>query len=311
MKKLFLKLPLLIGFLLVFGTMSRLYGEEAGYAGSETCKSCHESQFNSYARTTHGVKADPRSPASKHECETCHGPGQAHVDAGGQGGIISFGKKSTLSVQQQNATCLSCHDRFPLNSKLSREHWDGSVHEKRGLSCVTCHSVHSGFDKNLSKPTQQETCLQCHKQMRAELLKPSHHPIREGKVTCTDCHNPHGAVADKMISANTVNEKCFQCHAEKRGPFLYEHAPVTENCLTCHTPHGSAHPKLTKTRVPFLCQECHSNSRHPGTLYAESTKQAGQSVYKALSTRIAYRACLNCHSEIHGSNHPSGKSLAR
>jgi DmsE family decaheme c-type cytochrome len=118
-------------------------------------------------------------------------------------------------------------------------------------------------------------------------------------------------VTERLLSANSVNEKCYECHAEKRGPFLWEHPPATENCLTCHTPHGSSHDKLLIAKRPYLCQTCHSNSRHPGTLYSRTPAQAGQSVYTALSSRIFYRGCSNCHSQIHGSNHPSGKSLAR
>ena len=52
----------------------------------------------------------------------------------------------------------------------------------------------------------------------------SHMPIREGKITCSDCHNPHGSVTEKLIRQASVNEVCYTCHAEKRGPFLWEHA---------------------------------------------------------------------------------------
>ena len=95
------------------------------------------------------------------------------------------------------------------------------------------------------------------------MWKNSHHPIREGKITCADCHNPHGTQTAKMIRGASVNEQCYTCHTEKRGPFLWEHAPVRESCLNCHTPHGSNHLKLQKTSVPYLCQQCHSNTRHP------------------------------------------------
>jgi len=37
----------------------------------------------------------------------------------------------------------------------------------------------------------------------------------------------------------------------------------------------------------------------------------GLSAFQALNNRAFYRNCLNCHSQIHGSNHPSGKSLGR
>lgn len=277
------------------------------YVGSETCKACHEDRFASYQASPHGIKADPRRPAARQECESCHGPGKTHVESGGGKGvgIIGLSAKAPIAAEVKNAQCLQCHAGSTGGLRLSRALWTGSTHETRGLSCTNCHTVHA------PRAAQPDACVQCHKQIKAQLLRSSHHPIREGKVQCTDCHNPHGTVSEKLISANSVNEKCYTCHAEKRGPFLWEHAPVTESCLTCHTPHGSSHDKLLVARRPFLCQSCHSNSRHPGTLYSLTPAQRGQSVYSALNSRVFYRACSNCHSQIHGSNHPSGKSLAR
>ncbi len=280
----------------------------SGYAGSETCRGCHEDRFASYQAGPHGIKADPRRPAAKQQCETCHGPGKGHVDSGGGkgvGGIVGLTPKAPIPAETKNAQCLQCHAGSTGGLRLSRALWKGSIHETRGVACTNCHTVHE------PKAVQPDACNACHKPIKAQLLRSSHHPIREGKIQCTDCHNPHGTVADKLISASTVNEKCYTCHAEKRGPFLWEHIPAIENCLTCHTPHGSSHDKLLVERRPWLCQTCHSNSRHPGTLYGLRPEQKGQSVYSALNNRVFYRNCQNCHSQIHGSNHPSGKALLR
>jgi len=96
---------------------------------------------------------------------------------------------------------------------------------------------------------------------------------------------------------------CYQCHAEKRGPFMWQHPPVDENCLSCHTPHGSNHAKLLQSKPPLLCQSCHDESRHPGTIYTRfETFQGGATSGK---NRMFARACLNCHSAIHGGNAPS------
>lgn len=283
-------------------------GKTGEYAGSEVCQACHEDRFASYEAGVHGIKADPRRPAAKQACETCHGPGKAHADAGGGkgvGGIIGLSPRSPLPAETKNAQCLQCHAGSTGGLRLTRALWKGSVHETRGVSCSNCHTVHS------AKRDQPDTCGQCHKNIKAQLLRSSHHPIREGKIQCTNCHNPHGTVTEKLISANFVNEKCYECHAEKRGPFLWEHVPSIENCTTCHTPHGSTHEKLLVAKRPFLCQTCHSNSRHPGTIYSLTPAQRGQSVYAVGNNRLFYRSCSNCHSQIHGSNHPSGKALLR
>lgn len=302
----FVLLPALAGFLLLIAGTIAFAADE----GPEKCKDCHEDRYESYSKSLHGIKGDPRTPAARLGCETCHGPGDDHVKAGGGkgvGGIMPLGPKSATPAAQRNAVCLGCHE------KGKQVMWQGGVHELRGLSCSNCHSIHGGHQKSLSKPTEPETCSNCHKDIRALLLKSSHHPIREGKLKCSDCHNPHGTIADKLVSANSLNEKCYECHTEKRGPFLWEHAPATENCAACHNPHGSAHDKLLVAKRPYLCQQCHSNSRHPGTLYGlnAATVTEDGNVFQLSSNRLFDRSCQNCHSQIHGSNHPSGKSLLR
>jgi DmsE family decaheme c-type cytochrome len=134
---------------------------------------------------------------------------------------------------------------------------------------------------------------------RAQLQRSSHMPYREGKVTCTSCHNPHGSPNPSQLIQNTVNENCYSCHAERRGPFLWEHPPVMENCANCHEAHGSSNPQLLKVRMPRVCDSCHVASRHP-------TQPQPLSSIKNFN-----RGCTNCHSLIHGSNHPSGNFFMR
>ena len=143
--------------------------------------------------------------------------------------------------------------------------------------------------------------------MRAEIWKSSHHPIREGKISCADCHNPHGTPTPKMIKAASVNEQCYTCHTEKRGPFLWEHAPVRESCLNCHTPHGSNHQKLQKTS---RARTSASSATPTPATPARSTTPPPSADQARASNRIFNRACLDCHAAIHGSNHPSSPYLA-
>ena len=120
-------------------------------------------------------------------------------------------------------------------------------------------------------------------------------------MTCVDCHSAHGSMSENALINPTVNDTCYSCHAEKRGPFLWEHAPVTENCVTCHNPHGSVNESLVKQRAPQLCQQCHANDGHASRVVAES----------GIDAFGGGKSCLNCHSQIHGSNHPSGSLLQR
>jgi DmsE family decaheme c-type cytochrome len=159
----------------------------------------------------------------------------------------------------------------------------------------------------LVRITQPQKCFTCHAEQRADSYKFSHHPIREGLVVCADCHNPHGSAGPKLLKEFTVNEVCYTCHMEKRGPLLWEHEPVRENCLTCHTPHGSTQARLLVQRPPYLCQDCHANSGH------QAQPMAGQNLAGqiAANVRMMARGCVNCHSQIHGSNSPNGTFFTR
>ena len=127
-------------------------------------------------------------------------------------------------------------------------------------------------------------------------------PVREGKMTCSSCHNPHGTVTPTLLRENSLNDSCYRCHTEKRGPFLWTHAPVPESCSNCHDPHGSNHESMLKVAKPRLCQQCHIESRHPTNPYGRDT---------ASLKFVMGRACSNCHVNIHGSNHPGGHAFTR
>jgi DmsE family decaheme c-type cytochrome len=269
---------------------------EAHFVGSKACATCHAPLIAQFKKTLMGKISDTPKGRGKFECENCHGPGSAHVKAGGGrgvGGILSFEADDPRPVEDRNAICLTCHQRG------ERTYWEGSVHQTRGLACTNCHTVMKAVSHKYQLKTVRikDTCFQCHKLQQAQIQYSSHMPIREDKITCTDCHNPHGSVTEKLIRQASVNENCYTCHAEKRGPFLFEHQPVRENCLNCHVPHGSNYENLLKVARPRLCNECHTTVHstgltggfgRPNTVY---TLQNG---------------CGNCHSNIHGSNHPNG-----
>ena len=275
-------------------------GAAAGeYVGEEKCLECHEDEGKGYHATPHSRVKNERTPAANNSCDTCHGPGKAHVDADGDGHIKDFKK---MAPRQIGEMCTTCHARS--------EHinWDGGKHNSRNMTCTTCHSVHESKSEKaqLKKVSVVETCVQCHRKEVNKVHKNSHMPVREGKLECTTCHNPHGSQNVKMLrEGGSITEACASCHNEKRGPFLFEHAVGRESCITCHDPHGSNNERMLVAKLPMLCQRCHIHSRHPATVY-DATQLANR------SNRIAGRACVNCHQMVHGSNHPtSGKVFLR
>jgi DmsE family decaheme c-type cytochrome len=280
-------------------------------AGADTCLGCHNSPDMAVIfSTAHGQRADPDSPMANLQCEACHGPAGLHSGRrqtrANHAPVVAFGPDADTLPEDQVAACTGCHTR---DVGLA---WSGSVHERNETLCSACHQVHAARDPMLTPATQNNLCFDCHREQRAASMKPSAHPLRTedpvriAAMACSDCHNPHGSGSFAGLVRDTTNQVCFECHAEFRGPLLFEHAPVSEDCSLCHDPHGSIHPPMLSQRPPLLCQSCHSQSGHPSVSFTDQSLAGGTP-----SSMILQRSCLNCHTQVHGSNHPSGAVLMR
>jgi len=279
------------------------------YAGVEVCRACHQRENQHWGQTLHGrlFGEAPRTPLEARGCESCHGPGARHpADSSNPNLIVSFTRSSPDSVDRMNSMCLQCH------AGGARIFWNGSIHQSQGLACSDCHNPMAqqsvwGLEAQVDA---SNTCFTCHPQQRTDFSRRSHMPLLEGKISCVDCHAPHGSNTDPLLKADSVNQLCYQCHADKRGPFIWEHPPVMTNCLNCHRPHGSNSLALLVSNPPFLCQRCHAQTGgfgHPNDLLT-SANLAGRD---RPDTRLLNRGCVNCHAQIHGSNHPSGARFHR
>jgi DmsE family decaheme c-type cytochrome len=267
------------------------------YAGEATCLTCHEDQ--GYKGTAHGVAFNERTPAANQGCESCHGPGKAHAESGDPALIQN---PDNMTAAEASETCTTCHNR------ASHALWDGSAHDQRNVGCLSCHSVHEAQGPaQLRAETQTAVCSTCHRNVVNRTHRFSHMSVRDGGMTCSSCHNVHGSQNVRLLRTGTsLDEACSNCHADKRGPFLWEHAPVSESCVTCHDAHGSNNERMLVSKQPFLCQRCHVTSRHPPTVYEGFLLNNSQNANKVFS-----RSCTICHQQVHGSNAPSGKALLR
>ncbi len=291
------------------------------------CQQCHRLVVQTFALDPHGKSAKFLQDSRGAKCEACHANSDKHAETStkttSKGDV---GNPVKLTSAEANDSCLKCHSRDSTHFA-----WRGGQHDRSDMSCLSCHSVHHTKliqrmsvnltdrtetevaeilntripERLLIAPSVEETCLGCHIERRKDFFQRSTHlfrtELRNMKVGCTSCHNPHGGEGGRMLVNLTVNNVCYTCHAEKRGPFLWEHPAVRESCLNCHSPHGSSNPKLLTARVHLLCQQCHIHMlpRHSTT--------AG----KPLDIFSINRGCANCHGQIHGSNHPGGRTLTR
>jgi DmsE family decaheme c-type cytochrome len=264
-----------------------------GFAGAtfvndtSTCATCHADYMDAYGKTTHAKAFAAKPPEGMGECESCHGPRSKHIE----------NPTAELKIDEprsQSAVCMQCHQSGPRMAYKAGAHHTGDV------SCSSCHTVMAAKSERalLKTANASDTCYSCHAEVRTEVNKMSHHPVREGRMECASCHNVHGGTPALLTKA-TVNDTCFTCHQEKRGPFVWEHAPVRESCATCHAPHGSNNRNLLTAKDSFLCLTCHSYGGHINLpRYNRTSNPYGS-------------GCVNCHMSVHGSNHPSGAKLTR
>lgn len=255
-------------------------------------------------------------------CNRCHGElaqqqniGHSHQICGGVGLNCTTCHNPHGKIRPETRTdlCLNCHaNNAPTMA------WSTCAHARYGVACVDCHNPHPNMKvqtavdihhthirRNPKLPMSVDdpwVCYKCHQDIYAKNAMPSHHPIKEGKMFCRDCHDGHGQMQDQLKQP-TVVMVCYQCHAEKQGPFVYEHPPATENCDICHEPHGTVANNLLKQPPTFLCLRCHSGHRtvpgHPGgpPLQDVAGSPALQQAY--------FTDCTQCHSQVHGTDLPS------
>jgi len=275
-----------------------------GYAGSNACKTCHADVWSNFYKNPHykSVAAGDLPPSGA-GCESCHGPGEAHIAA--RGGKATIPRAfSVIPPAKVLDACLRCHARDFQKANIRR-----SEHTLADVACTACHSIHhSPTPRFLLARKQTDLCYGCHAGIRAQFEMPSKHRVNEGFMECSDCHNPHGAFAPswrmsdhpRMVDqALNHEEPCLKCHVDKRGPFVYEHPPVRiEGCEVCHFPHGSTNERLLRRPVVFtLCLGCHNGG-------AAGTRNNGVPIATAPHNLLdpRYQRCTTCHVRIHGSN---------
>lgn len=233
---------------------------------ADTCLTCHDRANETRLQEHH------------RDCQACHSGGAAHIQAPEKGNIS----------RPAAAQCLTCH------GTAMKGKWSFGQHAKAAVACSSCHTIHAsrtptgleGRGKRIDRVSAM--CGTCHADVAARFRLPSHHPVAEGAMSCTSCHDPHSG---ERTTVRSEVERCGGCHQAQRTPKAFVHPPVAEGCSTCHDPHGSANRRLLVLAQPALCIRCHS--------VADNRHAVGAAARGVLSGAVL-RRCVGCHKAIHG-----------
>lgn len=252
-------------------TSRKALAEVAKPVDAAQCATCHTTFHPEMARSGHAFLLKEGD-----QCAACHGNGSLHAQSGGDPRKIV--RPDRLPVAEADAQCMDCH-----RSGDSVARWTCAEHSREKVACIVCHDANAPRGRTL-RGREFDLCGGCHRDVQAKFRLPNGHRVERGRVSCSDCHDPHGNTS-RVRDADLRLRVCEGCHAEKAGPFLFDHGiKRTEGCIACHDPHGSVNRRaLTFARVRPLCLQCHPETPHD------------------LSQR-RYDNCIACHSEIHGSD---------
>lgn len=269
----------------------------ADYVGNEAClQACHDHDQTAtfLADSVHGQQKVEGTDMPLVNCETCHGPGSEAIEPDfinkyGRCDTTKFVPLARLPAAALSMLCLKCHSSY---SMANMQYWPFSDHALGEVSCSDCHKLHQSSQQKLKGVEINRLCMGCHDGIRAAFSLTSRHPVPEGRMLCTDCHEPHGSQAPRGLVSLDQKGLCLNCHGQLIGPFAWEHADVTDECTACHSPHGSIFADMLKVQEPFLCLQCHA-----GHTVFSAPASPSVSIKGAFYTR-----CTNCHSQIHGSD---------
>jgi hypothetical protein len=141
---------------------------DGDYVGSETCVTCHDDQNRRFKNTVMGkaMLGNPHTPEEARGCESCHGPGRAHVEAGGGKETIPiryylYGLQKDISHNYGFDADYAFSNHVTLYAEYSREYYYQRMITRYRpppsgvqtiLTCTGCDSANNDWQSTASDP---------------------------------------------------------------------------------------------------------------------------------------------------------------
>lgn len=229
-------------------------GEDYGFNRTihAACLQCHAGRPRPVAGKE-GLYRDPPFAELAIGCESCHGPGQLHVEArqadpdAVDGAIVNPLK---LSARLAENICMNCHQGGDARVlQPGRGHFDfrpgAWLNDSVAILKLPLDPANPR-DADLLEHNATMALSRCYR-------------ASGGALSCFSCHEIHIPTA-KADGAAYYREKCQQCHRDSACR-LPEAARPRNDCAACHMPKREiaeiSHSSLTNHRIV----------RHPGQTY--------------------------------------------
>jgi predicted CXXCH cytochrome family protein len=205
------------------------------------CFSCHNSYPQSAQAEAQTKTSNFTVPAFSDQvpegidCQRCHGPGRAHIDAAGSGKATPEAIRrlivnpARLDRERQLETCLQCHleTTSRMASKLPR--YDRAPFSYRPGEPLSDYFSYFDYAPDTGHDDKFEIAHAAYRLRMSACFRAS-------QMTCTTCHNPHqiprGQQANQQYAA-----VCRTCHAQTHASEISAGAmPAKADCIGCHMP---------------------------------------------------------------------------
>jgi len=192
------------------------------------CMFCH----NGYPEGDAGLERSifPQKLPHGIDCQRCHGPGRAHVQAAMSGHASPELVRSTivnpgrLDRERQLELCMECHLKTSFHEPNEERAFDRAAFSYRPGQPLEDFKLYF-------EPVGHENDNNFEIDHAAYRLRKSA-CFRNSQMTCLTCHDPHDIPRGQEAIAH-YTEICLSCH---QGVVHKVALPPASTCLTCHMP---------------------------------------------------------------------------